>query len=59
MNQTNHDKSMRSGFAVKTSTLFNYLTRAILLWAAPVILVGFLLIANYVGLLHEEQNNED
>ncbi len=59
MNQTNHDKSMRSGFAVKTSTLFNYLIRAILLWAAPVILVGFLLIANYVGLLHEEQNNED
>lgn len=59
MKKTHPDTSKRPDFGVKTSTIFNYLTKAILLCAAPVIILSFMLMANYVRLLLEEQNHED
>ena len=47
MELINPDKSKQNHSKVKTTSLLNYLFKAILLCAAPAILLGFLLLTNY------------
>ncbi len=53
MNLNNPNILKQHNFAAKTTSLFSYLVKAILLCAAPVMLVGFVLLTEFV--IHHER----
>lgn len=59
MEAANNNLSNFPGSVVKETTIFRYLSKAILMCAVPTVLVGFLLAINYVHHLNEEHYRED
>ncbi len=59
MDTANHNISEIPGSAVKKTTIFKYLTRAIFLCAIPAVLVSLLLMFNHIRQINDEQYRAD
>ncbi len=59
MNPINPDTSKQYNFAIKTTSLFSYLVKVILLCAAPAILMGVVLWTEFMIHHEKSQNNDD